>query len=224
MAYTRSILTWGRGLCVEHYMPKQLRHTAALLFVHGICHGSWVWWRFMEYFSSRGFACFAVNLRGHFLSSGHGTLGQATVDDYIDDVITCCNALSLPIVLIGHSMGGIVCQKVAEKIRVHKLILLDSAPCRYVTENYLSLDPARLELSRRAFVMLPDGTVYIDPQPAIVRKLLFEKDNVSEEALMQTVSLLGRESAAVAAQHGFVPIDPDKIQCPVSVLGRTGLG
>ncbi|MCX8043012.1 MAG: hypothetical protein N3B18_02675, partial [Desulfobacterota bacterium] len=47
---------------------------------------------------------------------------------------------------------------------------------------------------------------------------------VSEEALMQTVSLLGRESAAVAAQHGFVPIDPDKIQCPVSVLGRTGLG
>lgn len=129
-------------------------------------------------------------------------LGQATVEDYITDVVTCYSFIPSPLVLIGHSMGGIVSQKVAEKMGIHKLILFDSAPCRHVTENYLSLDPKRLNLSRRAFIMLEDGTVYIDPKPDIIKKLLFEKDNVSDEELIQTVSLLGRESAAVASQHG----------------------
>lgn len=224
MDYTRAILTLEHGLCVEQYEPKQRQHEASLVFVHGVCHGSWVWWRFMDYFAARGFSCFAVNLRGHFLSSGHGLLGQATVDDYVTDVMTCCSSITAPVILLGHSMGGIVCQKVSEKFRVYKLILLDSAPCLQVTEPYLSIDPERREISRRAFIHLRDGTVYMDPNPDTIRRLLFEKNNVSDEALMQTVSLLGRESGLAAARHGFIPVDPDAIQCPVYVLGRAGLG
>jgi len=224
MDYTRTILCFDRGLRAEHFKPNVIRHQQSLVFVHGICHGSWVWWNFMDYFASQGFSCYGLNLRGHFLSSGHAELGMATTIDYVADVATCCAAIPGPVILVGHSMGGIVCQKAAEQSRVHKLILLDSAPCRHVTEHYLSIDPRRMKTSRKAFQMLPDGTVCMDRNPDIVRELFFEKNKVSDEALMQTVSLLGRESAKSAADHGFLDVDPSLLSCPVYVLGRTGLG
>jgi pimeloyl-ACP methyl ester carboxylesterase len=224
MKYTRSILIMGDGLRVEHYKPQRPKRLPPLLFVHGIFHGSWLWWNFMDFFASRGITCYGLNFRGHFMSSGHDRLGQAEVEDYVTDVITCLNAIDTETILIGHSMGGIVSQKVAESTRIQKLILLDSAPCRHITENYLELDPERFEITRSAFLPLPDDTSIMERNPDTVRKLLFEKNKVSDEALMQTFALLGRESTRVMQKHGFLPVDPDKIACPVFVLGRTGLG
>jgi pimeloyl-ACP methyl ester carboxylesterase len=224
MKYTRSILTLGEGLRVEQYKPLRQKHPAPLLFVHGIFHGSWVWWNFMDFFASRGSTCYALNFRGHFLSSGHDRLGNAVVEDYVTDVKTCLTAIGKEVILIGHSMGGVVSQKVAEGVRLHKLILLDSAPCRQITETFLELDPERLAITRSAFLPLPDGTSVMERSLDTVRNLLFEKNKVSDEALMQTFAFLGRESTLVLQKHGFQPVNPAEIACPVYVLGRTGLG
>jgi len=224
MKYSRSILTIADGLRAEQYQPRRQKQRTPLLFVHGIFHGSWVWLNFMDFFASRGITCYGLNFRGHFLSSGHGRLGQAAVEDYVTDVKTCLAAIGREAILIGHSMGGIVSQKVAEDSRIKKLILLDSAPCRQITETVLELDAERLELTRHAFLPLPDGTSIMERNPDIIKKLLFEKNKVSDEALMQTFAFLGRESTLVLQKHGFLPVNPDKIACPVYVLGRTGLG
>lgn len=224
MEYRRSILTIGEVLRAEQYKPLRPKQKTPLLFVHGIFHGSWTWWNFMDFFASRGITCYALNYRGHFLSSGHDRLGEAVVEDYVTDVKNCLTAIGKDTILIGHSMGGIVSQKVAESTRLQKLILLDSAPCRQITEAFLELDAERLEFTRHAFLPLPDGTSIMERNPDTIKKLLFEKNKVSDEALMQTFAFLGRESTLVLQKHGFLPVNPDTITCPVYVLGRTGLG
>ena len=121
MTYTRTILELAGGLRVERFAPRKPIDQPALLFAHGIFHGSWLWWNFMDFFATQGIACYAVNYRGHFLSSGHAQLGQATVADYVADVKTALAAIGREAILVGHSMGGIVSQKVAESAPLHTL-------------------------------------------------------------------------------------------------------
>ena len=121
-------------------------------------------------------------------------------------------------------MGGVVSQKAAEGTPLKKLILLDSAPCKAVTEGNLELDPERKGMTGTTFIPQNDGTLLWAKDRDKTRVLLFEKNKVSAEVLAETVDCLGRESALVLQRHALLAIDPGKITCPVYVLGRTGLG
>jgi pimeloyl-ACP methyl ester carboxylesterase len=224
MSYLRSIMELESGLCVERFLPAVTRSRNPLLFVHGNFHGSWMWRCFLDYFSCRDISCYALNFRGHWLSRGHAELGKATVEDYVQDVHECLAAMGGETILIGHSMGGVVSQKAAEGTPLKKLILLDSAPCKAVTEGFLELDSKRKEVIETVFVPQPDGTILWAKDPDKTRLMLFEKNKVSAEVLAETVDCLGRESARVLQQHAQIAVDPKKITCPVYVLGRTGLG
>lgn len=224
MNYTRRILTLDGGLRVEQFEPQRPENLPVLVFAHGIFHGSWLWWNFMDFFAMRGIACYGLNYRGHFLSSGHDRLGLATVEDYVADVKTALAAIGREAILVGHSMGGIVSQKVAESARLHKLVLLDSAPCKEITETVLEVPAERLESTRTGFLHLPDGTSMMARDLDTVRAMLFEQNKVSDDALWQTFAFLGRESTLVLQKHAFMPVSPEKIACPVYVLGRTGFG
>lgn len=224
MSYMRSIMELESGLCVERYLPAVTRSRNPLLFVHGNFHGSWMWRFFLDYFSSRGISCYALNFRGHWLSRGHAELGRAAVDDYVQDVHECLAAIGGQAILIGHSMGGVVSQKAAEGTPLKKLILLDSAPCKAVTEGFFELDQKRKEMTGTMFIPQPDGTLLWAKDRDKTSALLFEKNKVSAEVLAETVDCLGRESARVLQNHALLAVDPGKITCPVYVLGRTGLG
>lgn len=224
MSYLRSIMELESGLRLERYLPAITKRKNPLLFVHGNFHGSWLWRFFLEYFAGRGVSCYALNFRGHWLSEGHADLGKAVIEDYVQDVCECLTAIGAETILVGHSMGGVVCQKVAESTPVKKLILLDSAPCKELTEQHLQLDPRRAELVKTLFLYQPDGTVRMRTNQEHIKEALFEKNKVSAETLLQTVAFLGRESAAVLERHPFLSVDPKRIKCPVYVLGRTGLG
>jgi pimeloyl-ACP methyl ester carboxylesterase len=224
MSYLRSVMELESGVCVERYLPAVTKSRNPLLFVHGNFHGSWMWRFFLEYFSSRGVSCYALNFRGHWLSRGHAELGRAVTEDYVQDVRECLAAINGEVILIGHSMGGVVCQKAAEGAPLKKLILLDSAPCRAVTEGFLKLDPERKGVAETMFIPQPDNTRLWAKDRDKTCMLLFEKNKVSAEVLAQTVDCLGRESALVLQNHALLEVDPGKLACPVYVLGRTGLG
>ena len=82
-----------------------------LLFVHGAWHGAWCWARMQAYSALAGFRSHAVNLRGHGDSSGRELLARLHLDEYVADVAHVARALDRPFVLLGHSMGGTVCQR-----------------------------------------------------------------------------------------------------------------
>ncbi|MDR0819022.1 MAG: alpha/beta hydrolase [Oscillospiraceae bacterium] len=88
-----------------------------LVFVHGMCGGAWIWDNFVEYFSSEGFPCFALSLRGHGGSGGAGLFRTHlhSFNDYVRDLEIALSGLSgRKPVLIGHSMGGAIIQRYIE--------------------------------------------------------------------------------------------------------------
>jgi len=106
---------------------KEQKEITPLLFVHGANHGAWCWEEnFIPYFSSNGFASYALSFRGHGKSEGRDKLDSFSLTDYVDDVMEVTESLSTKPVLIAHSMGGAVVQKLIhlypDKIKAAVLI------------------------------------------------------------------------------------------------------
>lgn len=104
-------------------------HSTPLLFVHGAFTGAWCWEeRFLPFFAEAGFAGHAVSLSGHGHSRGREHLDSLSIADYVNDVLEVCEQLSQAPVLVGHSMGGFVVQKVLEQRKFPGAVLMCSVP------------------------------------------------------------------------------------------------
>lgn len=100
-----------------------------LLFVHGLAHGAWC---FAEHWlpaaAQAGYPAYALSLRGHGGSGGGRRLGRTLMRDYVHDVLQVITTMPQPPVLVGHSMGALIAQLVADRYRPHALALLTPAP------------------------------------------------------------------------------------------------
>ena len=86
----------------------------ALVFVHGYSCSSEYWWPQLEYFS-KDHTVIAVDLAGHGKSGLNRK--EYTMDAFGDDVRSVIEHLELDeVILIGHSMGGPVVVKAANKL------------------------------------------------------------------------------------------------------------
>jgi len=97
-----------------------------VLFVHGMHGGSWYLRSWLYAAAHAGWDAWAVNLRGHHGSRPVRDLGAVSVLDYVDDVEDCLRELREAVV-IGHSMGGLVAQKVAGNGRVRAAVFATTA-------------------------------------------------------------------------------------------------
>ena len=85
---------------------------ASLLFVHGMWGGAWVWERWLPFFAARGWDGYALNLRGRAGSRPVADIGRVPMTDYIEDAASVARRLGA-VVVVGHSMGGLVAQALA---------------------------------------------------------------------------------------------------------------
>lgn len=109
--------------------PSGERRGAPLLFVHGAFGAAWMWAEhFIPYFVRRGRRCTAVSLRGHGGSEGRPNLADASLADYIADVMRALDTLTEPPVLVGHSLGGLIAQRLVGTARIRGLVLIASVP------------------------------------------------------------------------------------------------
>lgn len=77
----------------------------------------WIWQEhFLPYFANRGWEAYAVSLSGHGASRDPSRLNDYGIKDYIADVGEAMTRIKRPPVLIGHSMGGMVVQKVMDAV------------------------------------------------------------------------------------------------------------
>ncbi|MBA4766676.1 MAG: alpha/beta fold hydrolase [Porphyrobacter sp.] len=105
------------------------RRGPPLLFVHGGFHGAWCWHdHFMPWFAARGFDCHAVSLRDHGNSTRTGKHREWRLSDYVDDVRRTINQLDEKPILVGHSLGGSIIQKLAATEPFPAMILLAPSP------------------------------------------------------------------------------------------------
>jgi pimeloyl-ACP methyl ester carboxylesterase len=117
------------GLELISHAPASPAHPVPLLFVHGAFVAAWCWDDyFMPYFEQQGFSAFSLSLRGHGGSSGREGLSLASINDYETDVLRIVRHVGEPVVMVGHSMGGMVVQRSLHRVNAAAAVLMASVP------------------------------------------------------------------------------------------------
>jgi non-heme chloroperoxidase len=114
---------------VRSRRPARANSRPPLLFVHGGYCDGWCWEpHFLPWFAARGYAAYALSLRGHGKSGGHETLFVAGLDDYAADVAQVARSLPAPPILVGHSMGAAIVEHLIVSEPVRGAALLAPVP------------------------------------------------------------------------------------------------
>lgn len=155
-----------------------------LIFVHGACvrDAAWWWSRMIEPLARHGIATAAVPL------PSCGETGRA-LGDLHDDVAACRAAIRSvdgPVVLCGHSYGGMIITEAGADEQVVEL--------NYVTSVMPDAGQSQADLigSEPAPWLVPgeDGTVGVDPD--MVRRLFLQ--DCDEPTIEEAVARLTRQS------------------------------
>lgn len=123
-------MTTTAVLEIREAEPEGPQRGPSLLFVHGGYHAAWCWEdNFFPYFSGRGYRVRALSLRGHGGSDGFERLDKLGLEHFTEDVLTVLDSLPDKPVLVGHSMGGAIVQRVlAERPDSARAAVLMSSP------------------------------------------------------------------------------------------------
>ncbi len=98
-----------------------------VVFVHGVCLSHRSWDPFVTPLVDDGARVVRVDLRGH--GESDRSPGAYDLEGYVGDVVAVLDHLDRPVVLVGHSLGGVTAAAVAQRRpgRVTQLVLEDPA-------------------------------------------------------------------------------------------------
>lgn len=175
---------------------------ATYVLVHGAFQDARAWADLTPLLQARGATVLTVNLPGRVQD---GTPPEAaTLDGYRDAVLQVVNAQPNPVILVGHSFGGLTISKVAEAApeRIKTLVYLAAylpqagAPDQSMAKIAETDQWNRFNKARQNFLLAPDyktASVLADDQ-----LMLFCAD-CSPEAQRKTLALMQREPLKPAA-------------------------
>ncbi|MCC7466404.1 MAG: alpha/beta fold hydrolase [Saprospiraceae bacterium] len=153
------------------------------LLVHGAWHGAWCWNKVVPLMTNKGYKVKAIDLPSH--GSDTTNASSISLDDYVKKVTDTGKSIEGQIILVGHSMGGIVISQAAEhlgKHKVSKLIYLDAflpkngesvSSLAGLIESNLSKDTSRLTIGDGLILSEDKKTSTFKPE---VADLLFYHD------------------------------------------------
>ena len=182
------------------YTPKQRRHETPILMAHGMWHGAWCWETWQKLFAEWGWESIAYSLPGHAKSPVQRPVWLCTYDYYLAFVRDEVNRLPRKPILMGHSMGGGLCQWYLRHIGDDLPAIILVAPWTShsaMAESgplFLKLDPFGSLLIMWAWNARP----MVGTPKRAARALITEGALLSPEELF---SRLGTESALVLMQH-----------------------
>jgi pimeloyl-ACP methyl ester carboxylesterase len=134
-----------------------------LLFLHGAFAGAWCWAEyFMPYLAQAGHRSYALSLRGHGQSEGHGQISTHSVRHYVDDVEEAIKHIGAAPVVIGHSMGGFVAQKYLERQALPAMVLMAAVPPHGLMPSSMSLALSKPQLLNELNGLLFTGRASTD--------------------------------------------------------------
>jgi pimeloyl-ACP methyl ester carboxylesterase len=194
-----------------------------VMMVHGMCCTGVVWDRFRSFFEARGTRVYTPTLRPHVRSTlaqrPNAQLCDVGFDEYLADLEQEIAAIEQETgkkpAIIGHSMGGLLAQALAERNRVSAAVFISpSAPAGVRTlqmrifwnvirvANVFKLVPMAISADRR----MADQTVL---------HLLAPEDREAAHAAMV------HESGRAFVDIGRWPIDETKIRVPVLTVAAS---
>lgn len=202
------------GLILDYMKPGERKYDFPLLFVHGMWGGSWYWLNFMNYFSSNGFECYAINLRGHWGSRPVSNIGKVSVLDYVSDVREVIENLKASPVVIGHSMGGLITQKIAEVGGIKGAVLICPAPPKGIRlTGSLSLMIGQMRYLPHLLLKKP-----LRPSYKLAVKTMLECLDEANRLRVYDKMIPESGLAALEMSCGKIEIDETAVTCQMLVI------
>lgn len=216
--YLRHRTIDGRQLCYVDYGKGP-----PIVLVHGL-GGSWTSWLENLPALAERHRVIAVDLPGFGASE---VLGPGSpLEAYGHVVAQLIDELAItPVTLVGHSLGGLIVQRVAvdHSLLVERLVLVNAGG--------ITLTPFRLALLVRAFmafyaVVKKPGVLHSAARRRWARWLLLapmvsDPGSISPELARETIPQIaspGFLAAVAAGASGISAVDPAAIRCPVLLL------
>ena len=138
---------------------------AIYVLVHGSGHGSWCWDRVTPLLQAYGHQAVAVDLPGN----GHDDtpLGEVTLDTYARRLCQALDEQTAPVILVGHSLGGLSITQAAEyrpdkiSVSVYLTALLFQPSETFVTPLSNEPEAIRQALEERPVWNVADDLSYV---------------------------------------------------------------
>lgn len=171
------------------------------VLVHGAWHGAWCWFKVIPLLERSGNRVVAPDLPSHGVD--RTPTGTVDLQAYVDRVCEVLDACHEPVILVGHSMGGIVISQAAEARpdKVAKLVYLSAF---LLADGQTLLDVAQAD--ERATV-LPNLVFSDDRRSATVR----------DEAITETFYADCDEADVALARSLLVPQPVAPLSTPLNV-------
>lgn len=195
----------------------------AILMVHGAFSAGWAFGKFQQFFEALGYECIAPDLRHHDVAPRHPpdpALGGTSLLDYLADLQEIIAGLDEEPILMGHSMGGLLCQMLAARGHGAGLVLLAPSP----PAGILPSSPLEILSAAGVFAsgigwgqtVMPDYHVAsqhsLDHLPARERREIFDR-LVPESGYAMHEMMCWILDPRQAAR-----VDPRKVKCPVVAI------
>jgi pimeloyl-ACP methyl ester carboxylesterase len=182
------------------YTPRTPKFTTPILMAHGMWHGAWCWQQWQEFFAEWGWTSVAYSLPGHGKSPLQRPIAECTLDYYLSFLRDEVARLPKPPILMGHSMGGALCQWYLRHVSTDlpAVVLVaawvhDSAQAD-AAWLFTKQDPQGVLLAMQT----GDATPYIRNPHHAAQKLISKHSIYTPEQLH---AKLGPESAIITVQH-----------------------
>jgi pimeloyl-ACP methyl ester carboxylesterase len=157
---------------------------STLVLIHGGWHGAWCWQRVVPLLRDMGNRVIAPDLPGH--GSETTTPASRPYEQYVSYVCNILDAQSDPVVLVGHSSGGVVISAVAEErpVKISVLVYLAAFLLPSGATPRSAAQEDRESLLQSCLVVDPEGlTVSVTREGA---RRVFYSDCTEEDAAWAT--------------------------------------
>jgi pimeloyl-ACP methyl ester carboxylesterase len=196
--------------------PRRAATPPSLLFLHGAACGDWVWQQgFAESCAEAGFAGQALAFSRQMPDGQPAGLGE-----YVVQARAAVAAIGRPVVLVGHSLGALVAQRLLLEPMVRGAALLAPVPPEglWLATTRLALtDPALWTEAAR--MDAPVGHMAAEVDPALVASL-FGPAMPLPQAKAFLARMGGESRAALMEAQGPQPVPHGWLHGrPVLVLG-----
>ncbi len=200
------------------------------VLVHGWATTSGIWSSVLERWPAGAGRVIALDLRGVGWSSKPAD--GYTLQAWADDIADVLGQLPEPVVLVGHSMGGTICQLVATRHpeRIRRLVLVSPVPAGGVPLSEADVAWFRSLAGRRAGMeTVLRSMMAAPPAESVVQQLIAEAATVLPAAYVQGLDAwrtanfadrLADIQAPTAVLGGALeqPLTPEVLQAAVADL------
>lgn len=196
--------------------------TINIVLIHGTwCNGN-VWGDFATKLGEMGLNVHTPSLRYHDLSYEEcfAKVGSVSLKDYVDDTVAYIKQLDGETIILGHSLGCLIAQLVAERISLKAMILMGPAP----TGDIFAFYPTMIRCFIKHFLR---WGFWKKPMPPYKKEFFkYCMNEQTPEGKEEVFKDLIPESGLVYAQMAFpffdkkksAYVDFSKINCPVLTI------